>query len=145
MRKLFIVFAFASVLAGQANAENCVFGVGRRALTTVAESEWAAVGKNNQFFSSGVTWYETVAGPTRKPVVYFNLAVQYTYATLNFQHGAIPPVEVVAAYNTATAFFTFFDPTYNFKGDPAVTQDFEDVTDVLKRFNTGRFGVDRCN
>jgi hypothetical protein len=133
-----VVLSFASL----AQADNCVVTPSK--WSNLSLPEWDDVGRANPFFLSPFMWKEIVQGPTRKPVVYYNLALQYAYATLNFQHGAVAPVEVVVAYGEATDVLSVYAPTFDFKSNAVVSQEFLSATSVLKTFNQGKFGVPRC-
>ncbi len=91
------------------------------------------------FFSSGLTWYETLWTPPRGENAYFVLAHQYMAAQLNLARGVEAPTEVPHALAEAEAWLAGAMP-YPARHDPVALE----LAATLERFNDGEIGPGAC-
>jgi uncharacterized protein YegL len=95
--------------------------------------------KDDEFFDSGMTWFEILKTPPKGGDAYIILAHQYIAYVLNQANGASLPGDPVAE---AEDYFSTYNPGEVPKGD---RQNLIDLAGFLDDYNNGLMGISHCD
>jgi hypothetical protein len=109
------------------------------------DATWAQVGEDTLFFSSGLTWHQTLSTPPAKGNVYYILAHQYIAAYLNVLRGA-DTSGITGVMDHAALLLSGFQPsTIMSVASAAEKSDFMTTAYLLDQYNNGFTGPGHCS
>lgn len=109
------------------------------------DDTWALLpnGADTPFFSSGLTYYETLWTPSRHGNAWVILARAYIAAELNVLNGASIPTDVLDAWTTAQDYLSIYGPDNAPKGPTRVVM--TQLAEKLDDYNNGLSGIPHCD